>query len=459
MRKRVASWPVLCAQLPYGCEYDCNDGEGRTADLRGNVLMSAMRMPMFKRRSYGMNTVADARKVLRKPTFGPYLRKRYGRHAVQELSRLLGFCAASAGLLCVCVCCWPSRGSNLRVVRWLLVLAIWAILSTTYLRQLKHSKHPPGVPSRVKLAGCGGQGGGTLGRGRLAAISGSAITAADLLPPPAAAAPPTPPDAPPPPNGGCIARGDEEVRVALCLYGLFRGLDLTIEGLRENVIGQIRAHPGTALDVFVHAMQVERLVSSPSSAAEAAEDDRPQSEHAADVEAEYWRAPQRAQLGLVDYLQLAPCRFIAEDQGVADVRKYGIWSSTGPRPHWAASNIVSKAAQVARWAARARGRGRGAGASYSPRAIHNVFRAWYSLSEVAKLAQAHERAHGFNYTHVVAARPDTAFLTPLRWSTPGGSHPARARATASAAHTQPTLACALPVDSRRLATAAVCALY
>eukprot|EP00965_Chrysotila_dentata_P207625 6184239-Pleurochrysis_carterae.AAC.1 len=36
-------------------------------------------------------------------------------------------------------------------------------------------------------------------------------------------------------------------------------------------------------------------------------------------------------------------------------------------------------------------------------------------AQVGKLILAHESSQGFVYTHVVAARPDTLFLTPLLW--------------------------------------------
>ena len=52
---------------------------------------------------------------------------------------------------------------------------------------------------------------------------------------------------------------------------------------------------------------------------------------------------------------------------------------------------------------------------YSFGMILNVFRAYYSLGEVSRLARAHERERGFLYTHVISARPDVAVLSPVRF--------------------------------------------
>jgi len=45
----------------------------------------------------------------------------------------------------------------------------------------------------------------------------------------------------------------------------------------------------------------------------------------------------------------------------------------------------------------------------------NVYRSRYSINEVAKLVTAHQESRRFEYSHIVLARLDTAFLSPLEW--------------------------------------------
>ena len=52
---------------------------------------------------------------------------------------------------------------------------------------------------------------------------------------------------------------------------------------------------------------------------------------------------------------------------------------------------------------------------YTEAMMLNVYRAYYSMAQVTKLLQLHETAASLLYTDVVVARPDVAFLTPLRW--------------------------------------------
>jgi len=50
---------------------------------------------------------------------------------------------------------------------------------------------------------------------------------------------------------------------------------------------------------------------------------------------------------------------------------------------------------------------------YGPDTMMNVYRSRYSIAMLEELIDGHERQHGFEYTHVVVARPDAAMLSPL----------------------------------------------
>ena len=55
------------------------------------------------------------------------------------------------------------------------------------------------------------------------------------------------------------------------------------------------------------------------------------------------------------------------------------------------------------------------GEHFTPRLMLNVYRAFFSLHGAGRLIMAHQAHRGMTYTHVVAARPDTAFLSRLVW--------------------------------------------
>eukprot|EP00966_Prymnesium_polylepis_P249331 5764453-Prymnesium_polylepis.1 len=169
----------------------------------------------------------------------------------------------------------------------------------------------------------------------------------------------------------CSVRGDEAVRVAVCFFGLARSLTYTEPSLRANLLGPVRQL--AAADVFVHAL-LGRAENS-HFAEEGLGDERgiEQCEH--------------------NFLALAPCRFAAQDQSVVDSEEQLVRKASG---------TLNRSTTLFRL-------------YYDLPTLLNVYRSRFSLSRVAKLVLSHEQTNGFAYTHAVAARPDTAILSPFRW--------------------------------------------
>ena len=242
----------------------------------------------------------------------------------------------------------------------------------------------------------------------------------------------------------CEVRGSELTRVAVCFFGMIRNIHNTIDGIRTNLLEPIRRQPDTAVDVFVHTLLVERLSSS--------------------NEYHKYASENRVKVQATDFLELGPCRFAAEDQDLVDKRSLGRLRENGRTVD---DTILVKA----RWVANARKLGKRDEVakklgvahvgvkhytddmilnvrhahlpptyclllprephslrqhsiyhlSHSPHhrcafaLVDQVFRAYWSLTSVAGLVRSHERLAGFKYTHIICARPDVAFLSPLRW--------------------------------------------
>ena len=173
-----------------------------------------------------------------------------------------------------------------------------------------------------------------------------------------------------PPQGRCSARGDEQVRVAICFFGIVRNIAITLPGLKANLI-DAASRLGVA-DVFVHTL-VGR------------------------VENSHFPHEQESRIGRDDFMQLRPCRYTVEEQVQVD----------------RAEKLHAKAEATLRrskppW-------GTLFHEYYDTQTITNVYRSRYSLSRAGRLVREHERAAGFAYTHVIAARPDTLFLSSLPW--------------------------------------------
>ena len=266
----------------------------------------------------------------------------------------------------------------------------------------------------------------------------------------------------------CTVRGDEAVRFAVCFYGMIRRIDNTIHGIQAHLLNPLRARG--AVDVFVHTLLVEKLSSGNqyhSYAAERGVDLQP---------ADFLRlTPCRfaaEDQDLLDARRMAmPCAEITgsaagrqqrrrarqqqqqqQQQGSASSSgssgggssgsssgspgcdrghhhgwRYGAKGTpptpfTNPLPE--AESLASSARRTAlqiRLGTRYRNAVRlgvaHVGAKhYTESMMLNVYRAYYSLAQVAQLLQAHERAAAFRYTDIVIARPDIAYLTPLRWT-------------------------------------------
>ena len=169
----------------------------------------------------------------------------------------------------------------------------------------------------------------------------------------------------------CHVRGGEPVRIAVCFFGMMRGLANTLPSLRDNLIATASAAGAT--DLFVHTL-TGRAQNSHSSE-EGLRDERLVSVCAADV------------------LALAPCRFAVQEQAVVDSDEQLSAKATATLK---SSRLLYRS-------------------YYDVPTLLNVYRSRFSLNQAAKLVIAHQESQGFEYTHVVAVRPDTAVLSPLDW--------------------------------------------
>mmetsp|Transcript_55116 Transcript_55116/g.126748 ORF Transcript_55116/g.126748 Transcript_55116/m.126748 type:complete len:361 (-) Transcript_55116:698-1780(-) len=176
--------------------------------------------------------------------------------------------------------------------------------------------------------------------------------------------------------GSCRASASNELRVALCFYGLARNLNLTRQSLLLHLIeplhDAIERTAAGALDVFVHGLLVER---------EAVQAGR--------------TAAFPHSIGPIDYMPdwsfAHPCRLWLEDQAHVDVSQ----------------NLSVVMAQF-----------RQQSFGYSAATSMNFVRAYYSMSRAAALVREQQARAGVHYTHVVLARSDTGLLAPIHWRAP-----------------------------------------
>lgn len=178
----------------------------------------------------------------------------------------------------------------------------------------------------------------------------------------------------------CRVRGYEPTRIAVCFFGLIRNLDHSLASIDSYLLKPTHKVAEGALDVFVHTLLVPVVGDEHRKGKRRRGPKR------------YNDQKSRTTLSSTDFLRLRPCKFSAEDQAVIG------WD-----------NRLSALARNS-WV------NRGQNNFYSITDFTNIYRSRYSLSQVGKLAIAHESSMGFLYTHVVAARPDTLFLTPLVWN-------------------------------------------
>lgn len=159
--------------------------------------------------------------------------------------------------------------------------------------------------------------------------------------------------------GTCGVSADQPVRIALCFYGLFRkGARVALPSIEANLLRQLRRAGG--VDVFVHAML-------------------------APVETSGWDGVVAGTaLDQDEYKRFDACAAEAELQEAVD-REHGLLGIAGRMENYdAVTNL-------------------------------NVVRSRYSVWRAAELVRSRERRTGVSYTHVALARPDTAFLSPVRW--------------------------------------------
>jgi hypothetical protein len=158
------------------------------------------------------------------------------------------------------------------------------------------------------------------------------------------------------------------VRIALGFYGLARNLELTLPSIVAHVMRPLAAASAGALDVFVHAI----LVGVEGGAA----------------------------LRKTDFLRLSPCAFAAEQQAIIDAEG-GLANLARASMRWRIHHGLP-------WYG---GYGQGPNGQAT---LINSYRKLYSLSKLADLIITRQRAARQVYTHVVAARPDVAYYTPMR---------------------------------------------
>ena len=185
----------------------------------------------------------------------------------------------------------------------------------------------------------------------------------------------------------------QHVRIAAGFYGAHRSTPLTVASIRKNLLGPLHKVADGAVDVFVHAMIVRHLDGG---------------HHVAEQEG--------FELCTEDYLLLRGCVSDTHDQDSADaafrmreIADSGVFSVssttgfrnlTGPFPRMAPPAIANASVRL------------------------NIVRSRFSLKQVSRLIEQREQSTRIRYTHVVLARPDTGFATPLEWKLPPGYLPA-----------------------------------
>ena len=95
---------------------------------------------------------------------------------------------------------------------------------------------------------------------------------------------------------------------------------------------------------------------------------------------------------------LRPCRFSVTDQDAADLDLEVMVRR--------ASEVLGHGDPKMRANVRSR---------YDRQVIFNLFRSRLSMQLAAKLVMAHTKIHGLAFTHLVLARPDVLYVTPLLW--------------------------------------------
>ena len=159
----------------------------------------------------------------------------------------------------------------------------------------------------------------------------------------------------------CHASGDEAVRIALVFHGLLRGFRSTKHSMEQNIRQPLELVAPRAVDTFLHTWNLSN--------------DQVPGLHA--------------------------CKVLVEDQDAIDLAGQHRWharmdflSIRTPAGPSTTSNALL----------------------YDETAFLNMRREWYSRMRACELVVKHELAAGFQYTHIVNARPDACYFSPLVWS-------------------------------------------
>ena len=182
----------------------------------------------------------------------------------------------------------------------------------------------------------------------------------------------------------CKVQHDQEVRVAVAFFGLFRNVTATKPSIVANLLGPLHEFSGSKpVDIFVHSMQEV-------------------------VDAGAFRSSAvGTALSPHEYLQLPSCWAATVNQTLVDSsyalpfyadREYRHLLAQDDGNHWCGPGLCS-----------------GGALSYDNSTYLDIFRSKYSLWRASKLIVAYEQSAGFKYTHIVAARPDTGFPFPSKF--------------------------------------------
>ena len=188
---------------------------------------------------------------------------------------------------------------------------------------------------------------------------------------------------PAPEQGTCGVMGEnQKTRIAVAFYGAQRSTPLTLASIEKNLFAPLLEASNGALDVFVHAMLVQKLdsVSRVSS-------------------------QEGVELCTEDYKLIQPCVADTDDQDQAD-DDHSLHEIAETALY---NNVSTEMPRV------------GLPAISHPEVRLNIVRSRFSMSRVANLIQKREKELGFEYTHVVMARADTGFASPLLWRPPKGN--------------------------------------
>ena len=164
----------------------------------------------------------------------------------------------------------------------------------------------------------------------------------------------------------CRARPEDGQRIAVMFWGASRGLEHTLPGIATNLFEPLHALGKGSIDIFAHLMDLDTISNSRFD------------------ESAPPPALQQAEM-------LRPCAY----------------ELTSP-------DDMDKQNHIKRHVLEAMNASQGVLHPYNDLATTmNIYRSRVSLYKAGVLVLEHEQKAGFKYTIVVAARPDTAFLTPV----------------------------------------------